>query len=213
MTVSRRTMLIGAAALTLAAGAGFAIFNQNAEAAVETGATAPDFSVVDASGQTRTLSEFAGRTLVLEWTNNGCPYVRKHYDSQNMQGLQRDAAANGVAWLSVISSAPGEQGYFEGPAALAHAREVGAQPSAILLDPTGAMGHAYGARNTPHMFIINGEGRLVYQGAIDDRPSARPETLEGARNYISAALADIAAGRAVQVAQTTPYGCSVKYAG
>lgn len=213
MTISRRTMLIGAAGVALAAGASFVILNQNAEAAVETGAPAPDFAVLDASGRTRSLSEFAGRTLVLEWTNNGCPYVRKHYDSQNMQSLQRDAVAGGAVWLSVISSAPGEQGYFEGPAALAHAQEVGAQPSAILLDPTGAMGHAYGARNTPHMFIINGEGRLVYQGAIDDRPSARPSTLEGARNYVSAALADIAAGLAVQVAQTTPYGCSVKYAG
>lgn len=211
-TLSKRTLLISAAAIAVAAGAGVAIFSQSAEAAVETGAPAPAFSAVDASGATRTLAEFAGRTLVLEWTNHGCPYVRKHYDSRNMQSLQQEAAADGIAWLQVISSAPGEQGYLDGPGALARVQTDGAYPTATLLDPTGSMGHAYGARNTPHMYIINGGGRLVYQGAIDDRPSARPSTLEGANNYVRAALADLAAGRAVANAETTPYGCSVKYA-
>lgn len=213
MTFSRRTMLIGSAAalVTLAAGGVILIADREAEASVATGAAAPAFSVQDATGRTRTLSEFAGRTVVLEWTNSGCPYVRKHYDARNMQTLQQEATANGVVWLSVISSAPGEQGYADGAGALAIADREGAHASAILLDPTGAMGHAYGARNTPHMFIINGEGRIVYQGAIDDRPSARPSSLEGATNYVRAALADLAAGRAVQTAQTTPYGCAVKY--
>lgn len=212
MTISRRNLLLGAGAVIVIGAVGGVLLTQNADAAVEIGAAAPAFSVQDAAGQARTLSEFAGRTIVLEWTNSGCPYVQKHYRSSNMQTLQSEATASGVVWLSVISSAPGEQGHFTGPAALAHAQEVGAQPSAILLDPSGVMGHAYGARNTPHMFVIDGEGRVVYQGAIDDQPSARPQSLEGANNYVRAALADLAAGRAVATAQTTPYGCSVKYA-
>jgi peroxiredoxin len=211
MTVSRRNLLLGAGAVAILAGLGGFVLTQEADAAVETGAQAPAFSVQDASGQTRTLSEFAGRTVVLEWTNNGCPYVRKHYDSSNMQNLQREATASGVVWLTVISSAQGEQGYLDGGGATARATQENAAPTAILLDPSGTVGHAYGARTTPHMYVINGEGRLVYQGAIDDRPSARPASLEGATNYVRAALADVAAGRAVQTAQTTPYGCSVKY--
>jgi hypothetical protein len=211
--VSRRTLLIGGAAVSgMGIAAGLLLVANKAQAAVATGARAPNFSVRDASGATRTLSEFAGRTVVLEWTNSGCPYVQKHYNSHNMQELQGEATDAGVVWLSVISSAPGEQGYYEGPQALVHAREVDAQPTAILLDPSGVMGRAYGARNTPHMYIINGDGVLVYQGAIDDRPSARPETLQGATNYVRAALSDLAAGRAVATAETTPYGCSVKYA-
>lgn len=213
MNMSRRSLLLGATAVAVLAAAGGFVLTQNANAAVEIGAPAPAFSVQDASGQTRTLSEFAGQTLVLEWTNNGCPYVRKHYDSGNMQSLQHEATAAGVVWLTVISSAQGEQGYLDGAGALARAQQEGASPTAILLDPSGVMGHAYGARTTPHMFVINGEGRLVYQGAIDDRASARPASLDGANNYVRAALADVAAGRVVQVAQTTPYGCSVKYRG
>jgi peroxiredoxin len=205
------TLTLAGSSLAIAAGVTAALSN-GAEAAVETGAAAPDFSVEDANGQTRTLAEFSGRTVVLEWTNYGCPYVRKHYEAENMQTLQREATAAGVVWLQVISSAPGEQGHLDGPGALARVRTDNAAPSATLLDPTGAMGRAYGARNTPHMYIINGQGRLVYQGAIDDRPSARPSSLEGATNYVRAALADIAAGRAVQIAETTPYGCAVKYA-
>ncbi len=212
MMMPRRAFLLGGAAIALVAGVGISVFGGGAEAAVETGAQAPAFSVPDASGATRTLAEFRGRTVVLEWTNNGCPYVRKHYDSGNMQALQQEAAASGVVWLQVISSAQGEQGYLDGPGALARVRTDNAHPAATLLDPTGVMGHAYGARNTPHMFVINGDGVLVYQGAIDNRPSARPSTLEGAHNYVRAALADLAAGRPVQTPETTPYGCSVKYA-
>lgn len=212
MMMPRRAFLLGGAAIAIAAGVGISVFSGGAEASVETGAQAPAFSVRDASGATRTLAEFRGRTVVLEWTNNGCPYVRKHYDSGNMQALQQEAVAGGVVWLQVISSAQGEQGYLDGAGALARVQTDNAHPSATLLDPSGAMGHAYGARNTPHMFVINGDGVLVYQGAIDDQRSARPETIQGANNYVRAALADVAAGRAVQTPQTTPYGCSIKYA-
>ncbi|HYD86920.1 MAG TPA: thioredoxin family protein [Vitreimonas sp.] len=207
--LTKRNLLIGAAAVAVAVTAGVTF--TGAASAVETGAAAPAFSVRDANGATRTLSEFSGRTVVLEWTNSGCPYVRKHYDSGNMQTLQREATAGGVVWLQVISSAPGEQGHLDGPGALARVRTDNAAPTATLLDPTGAMGRAYGATNTPQMFIIGGDGRVLYQGAIDDRPSARPQSLEGANNYVRAALRDIAAGRRVQVAETTPYGCTVKY--
>lgn len=213
MSISRRNLLLGGAALA-AVGAlgGTLLLNGNeALASVENGAAAPAFSVQDANGQTRTLAEFRGRTVVLEWTNNGCPYVRKHYDAGNMQTLQREATADGVVWLQVISSAPGEQGYLDGAGARARVQTDGAAPTATLLDPTGVMGRAYGARTTPHMYIIDAQGLLRYQGAIDDRPSARPASLEGATNYVHAALADLAAGRAVQTARTAPYGCSVKY--
>ncbi|MGE0597090.1 MAG: redoxin domain-containing protein [Hyphomonadaceae bacterium] len=210
--ISRRTMLLGAVAVVGLAGAAYYGFSQPAEAAVETGAAAPDFSVQDANGQTRTLSEFAGRTVVLEWTNDGCPYVRKFYDAGAMQTLQREAAADGVVWLQVISSAPGEQGHHDGAGARARVEQDNAAPAATLLDPTGVMGRAYGARNTPHMYVINAEGQLVYQGAIDDRPTARPSSLEGATNYVELALADLAAGRPVGISETTAYGCSVKYA-
>lgn len=210
--INRRILLASGALAAIAAGVGVGVFARSEAAAVETGAAAPDFSVPDAHGARRTLAEFRGRTVVLEWTNHGCPYVRKHYDAGNMQALQREATAAGVVWLQVISSAPGEQGHLDGPGALQRVATDNATPTATLLDPSGAMGRAYGARNTPHMYIIDGEGRLRYQGAIDDRASARPSSLEGANNYVRAALADIAAGRPVQVAETTPYGCSVKYA-
>jgi hypothetical protein len=208
MTFSKREILLGGAALLV-----LAACNQTPADVQEvaTGAAAPAFSVADATGATRTLAEFAGQNVILEWTNNGCPYVRKHYDAGNMQALQRDAAARGVVWLQVISSAPGEQGYLDGPGAIARVATDQATVSATLLDPDGVMGRAYGALNTPQMVMINPEGQIVYQGAIDDRPSARPETLEGATNYVRAAWADLDAGRPVQIAQTTPYGCAVKY--
>jgi hypothetical protein len=211
--LSKRAVLIGGAVVGVGAlGAGAVLLNSGpAVASVATGAAAPAFSVQDANGQTRTLAEFSGRTVVLEWTNHGCPYVRKHYDAGNMQGLQREAAAQGVVWLQVISSVRGQQGYLDGPGALARVQTDNAAPSATLLDASGVMGRAYGATNTPHMFIINGAGAVVYQGAIDDRPSARPDTLQGANNYVRAALADLLAGRPVQTATTTAYGCSVKY--
>lgn len=211
---SRRTLLIGGAALGAfgVAGGASLLLRGDAQAAVATGAQAPAFSAQDANGQTRTLAEFRGRLVVLEWTNHGCPYVRKHYDSRNMQTLQQEATANGIVWLQIISSAPGEQGHLDAAGARARVQTDDAHPTATLLDPSGAIGRAYGALTTPHMFIINPEGVILYQGAIDDRPSARPASLEGANNYVRAALADIGAGRAVRTTQTTPYGCNVKYA-
>jgi len=210
--LTKRAILLGGAGV-VALAAGFTVLKlQPAEAAVATGAQAPAFSVVDAAGQTRTLAEFQGRTVILEWTNHGCPYVRKHYDAGAMQALQRDTMGDGVVWLQVISSAQGEQGYLDGAGVRARLQTDNAAPTATLLDASGVMGRAYGAVNTPQMFIISPEGRVLYQGAIDDQPSARPSTLQGANNYVRAALADIEAGRAVQVAETTPYGCAVKYA-
>lgn len=212
MKPTRRALMMGGAFVAIVGGASVAVFSRSAEAAVETGAAAPEFSVRDANGATRTLAEFRGRVVVLEWTNHGCPYVRKHYDAGNMQALQREAAEDGVVWLQVISSAPGEQGHLDGAGALARVQTDNAAPAATLLDPTGVMGRAYGARNTPHMYIIGADGALLYQGAIDDQPSARPSTLQGANNYVRAALEDIAAGRPVRTAETVPYGCGVKYA-
>lgn len=208
MLSKREVLLGGAAVAALAACSGPPADVQE----VVTGAAAPAFSVVDATGATRTLAEFAGQNVILEWTNNGCPYVRKHYDAGNMQAVQREARERGWVWLQVISSAPGEQGYLDGPGAVARVETDQATVTTTLLDPEGVMGRAYGALTTPQMVMINGEGQIVYQGAIDDRPSARPETLEGATNYVRAAWADLDAGRAVQVNQTTPYGCNVKYA-
>lgn len=210
MTVlsKRELLLAGAALAALAACGGPPADLQH----VATGAAAPAFSVVDATGATRTLAEFAGQNVILEWTNNGCPYVRKHYNAGNMQAVQREARERGWTWLQVISSAPGRQGYLDGPGALAQVQSEQATVTASLLDADGVMGRAYGALNTPQMVMINAEGRIIYQGAIDDRPSARPETLDGATNYVRAAWADLEAGRAVQIAQTTPYGCGVKYA-
>ncbi len=175
------------------------------------GQPAPAFSAIDASGRTRSLAEFRGRTVVLEWTNNGCPYVGKHYASGSMQALQHEATKSGVVWLSIISSAPGFQGYLTGPQARAWKTKVGAGSTDVLLDPKGVVGRAYEAKATPHMFIIDKTGKVVYMGGIDDQPTSDPESLKGAKNYVVAALADVTAGRPVVEAVTRPYGCSVKY--
>ncbi len=182
-----------------------------AVAAPVLGQPAPAFTAVDASGKTRSLAEFKGKTVVLEWTNNGCPYVQKHYNSGNMQGLQREAAKDGVVWLTLISSAPGMQGYLTGPQARQWKAEEKAASSDVLLDPKGVVGRAYEAKTTPHMYVVDKTGKLVYMGGIDDKPSSDPDSLKGAKNYVTAALADVKAGRAVAQAATRPYGCSVKY--
>jgi peroxiredoxin len=172
---------------------------------------APAFTAVDVDGKTRSLAEFKGKVVVLEWVNEGCPYVRKHY-SGNMQGLQQAARADGVVWLSVASSAPGKQGYFpDGAAAKTWLDAKGAKPTTMLLDPQGVVATAYKAKTTPHMYVVDRSGALVYQGAIDDTPSAKVEDLKTAKNYVAAALADLKAGRPVAVAYSQPYGCAVKY--
>jgi len=174
------------------------------------GDMAPAFTLVDGDGQQRSLSDFRGKTVVLEWTNEGCPYVKKHYTGA-MQALQREATGDGVVWLSIISSAPGTQGFVEGDQARQWKARTNAGSTHLLLDPTGATGKAYGAKTTPDMRIIDPEGRLVYVGGIDDRPTNKPEDLQGANNFVRAALADLEAGRPVQTAFAQPYGCAVKY--
>lgn len=181
-------------------------------AKIDTGAKVDDMRVTDASGVEHNLSDFVGKRVVLEWTNHDCPYVQKHYGTDNMQSLQKEArAGDDTIWLSVISSAEGKQGYLSGPEAIEKNLDRGAAPTAVILDPKGVMGRSFAAKTTPHMYIIDESQTLVYQGAIDDNRSASPKTVEGANNYVRAALADLDAGRPVAQATTTPYGCSVKY--
>ncbi len=182
-----------------------------AYAAPEVGKPAPDFSALDSNGKTVKLSDFRGKTVVLEWTNDGCPYAKKHYASNNMQTLQKEGAAKGIVWLTIISSAPGFQGYLTGDEANKLTATRGAAPTAVVLDPEGAVGHLYHARTTPHMFIVNGEGTLVYMGGIDDKATTDVKDIKTAKNYVRAALDDLAAGAPIENAVTRPYGCSVKY--
>lgn len=183
-----------------------------AHAAPRTGAPAPDFTGRTTSGESLTLSELHGKTVVLEWTNHDCPYVRKHYGTGNMQSLQKEATAGGVVWLSIISSAPGLQGHVEPAEADELSKRRGAAPTHVILDPKGDIGRMYGARTTPHMYVIDPEGILRYMGGIDDRPTTRPSDIEGANNYVRAALEALRAGRQVSTPAARPYGCSVKYA-
>ena len=197
--------------LVIALAAASALVAPAAMAAPVLGQPAPAFSAVDAHGKTRSLDEFKGKTVVLEWTNSGCPYVRKHYDSGNMQGLQGQATKDGMVWLTVISSAPGMQGYVAGADARSWKAKEKAAHTGLLLDPKGVVGRAYEAKTTPHMYVIDKTGKLVYMGGIDDKASSDPDSLKDATNYVAAALADVKAGRAVAQAATRPYGCSVKY--
>jgi AhpC/TSA family len=181
-------------------------------ASVEVGKAAPDFSVTDAQGKTRSLAEFKGKTVVLEWNNPECPFVKKHYNaSTNMQTQQKAATSAGVVWLSINSGAPGKQGALDGAAATAKIAALQAAPSAYLLDPQGKVGQAYGAKTTPHMYVIDGSGVLRYAGAIDSIPSADASDIPAATQYVSQALAELKAGKPVSMAVTKPYGCSVKY--
>jgi hypothetical protein len=184
-------------------------------AAAATGPTvgqpAPAFQAKDSDGQTRSLTEFRGKPVVLEWTNNGCPYVRHAYQSGVMPGLQRQAAKDGVVWLTVISSAPGKQGYLQPGGVGAWKAQSGASPAYVLLDPAGTVGRAYEAKTTPHMFVVDPKGTLVYMGGFDDKPSTNPADAKTAHNYVQAALDDVKAGKPVRDAVTRPYGCSVKY--
>jgi peroxiredoxin len=207
-SVSRRHLTL----LPLALWAAAAALPATAQTA-SVGQPAPAFELRDATGKTVKLADFKGKKVVLEWTNPGCPFVVKHYGSQNMQALQREAGAQGVVWLSISSTAPGHTDYLA-PAALG-AKLVGgwgAAPAAVLMDDNGQVGRAYGARTTPHMYVIDAKGVLVYAGGIDDKRSANPEDVKTARNYVRAALADLQAGKPVGTPTSTPYGCSVKYA-
>jgi peroxiredoxin len=198
---------------SLALAAGFALaIAAPAVAAPAIGQPAPAFTAKDGDGKTRSLSDFKGKTVVLEWTNAGCPYVQKHYKSGNMQALQKSATKDGVVWLTLVSSAPGKQGYVSPAEAKTWKTSSGAGSTALLLDPGGQVGKAYDARTTPHMYVVDKSGKLAYMGGIDDKPVADPSSLKGAKNYVTAALSDIKAGRAVATPVSKPYGCSVKYA-
>ena len=180
-------------------------------AEVKVDAPAPTFSEADSNGKTHSLEEYKGKWLVLEWFNKDCPYVVKHYGSKNMQGLQRDYTGKGVAWLTVISSAEGKQGHLSPAEALAEAKKSESAATATLLDVDGNMGRTYGAKTTPHMFVINPEGKVVYAGAIDSNNSSDPKTIAKAKNYVREALDAGLGGKTVAVKSTKPYGCSVKY--
>lgn len=180
--------------------------------AARVGERAPEFTGTDTNGQTHRLSDYQGKFVVLEWTNHDCPYTRKQYKSGNMQRLQREWTSKGVVWLTVISSAQGEQGYMTATDENAYLKQVDASPTAVLLDPTGALGHLYDAKTTPHMFIINPQGTLIYNGAIDDKPTTDLADVPGAKNYVSLALDEAMSGKPVSIPTSRPYGCSVKYA-
>ena len=180
-------------------------------AAVKPGAPAPGFTAPDIAGGMVNPGQYAGKIVILEWTNDGCPFVQKHYDSGNMQGLQRRYTREGDIWLTIASSAPGEEGYVTPAAAKADLARWQAAPTDYLLDPEGVVGRLYDARATPHMVVIDRGGRIAYMGAIDDTPSTRLADVKTAKNYLVAALDEIAAGKPVTVASTRAYGCSIKY--
>ncbi len=180
-------------------------------AALRVGEPAPGFEGVDTGGNVHRLADYRGKTVVLEWTNHDCPYVRKHYGAGNMQAQQREAAAQGVVWLSIISSAPGKQGHVSPEAAEELTRKRKAAPLAVILDSEGRIGRAYHARTTPHMFIIDATGVLVYMGGMDSISTASPDDIPQATQYIRVALQELAAGKPVSTPVTRPYGCSVKY--
>ena len=183
-----------------------------AAAVPEAGKTAPDFTGVDSNGAKVTLSALRGKLVVLEWTNDGCPFVGKHYGAGNMQKTQKMARAMGAVWLSIVSSAPGAQGHVDGAGANRLTETRDAAPSHVILDPKGVIGRRYEATNTPQMFVIGKNGAVLYMGAIDSIRSANPADIPRAKNYVTAALSEIAAGRKVSEPVTRPYGCSVKYA-
>jgi peroxiredoxin len=180
--------------------------------AVKVGDAAPDFKGTDSNGKTQSLDQYRGRYVVLEWHNHDCPFTKKHYEGGNMQSLQKMWTGKGVVWLTVISSAPGQEGYMTAAEENSYMKKVNAVPTATILDPTGVIGKEYGAKTTPDMFVINPEGKLIYAGAIDDHPSTDAEDIKTSKNYVSEALTEAMAGKQVGTAVTRPYGCSVKYA-
>ena len=181
--------------------------------AAKVGQSAPDFTGSASDGKSYHLADYHGKFVVLEWHNNGCPYTQKHYNSGNMQRLQKEWTAKGVVWFTVISSAPGKQGYVNASAENTYMTKMGAAPTAALLDPAGAIGHLYDAKTTPQMIVINPQGVIVYDGAIDNRPTSDLKDIAGATNYVSLALGQSLSGKPVETAATRPYGCSVKYPG
>lgn len=176
------------------------------------GAPAPSFSLPDSNGKTHSLGQYKGKYVVLEWFNPGCPFVQKHYQSENMQNLQKQFTGKGVAWLTIDSSAPGAQGSLTPEEAKKRLADWQMNPTALLLDPEGKVGHEYAATNTPHMYVIDPSGKLIYSGAIDNRATPDPADIKGATNYVQAALTEAMAGKPVTVPNSRAYGCSIKYA-
>ena len=189
----------------------FILNDHGAWAQVVSNQAAPDFTFTDTNGQKHSLSDYKGKFVVLEWFNPDCPFVKKHYNSGNMPGLQKQYTAKGVIWLSIDSSAPGEQGNYSSQGLNQFEKDKGAAATAVFIDIGGKVGHLYAAQTTPHMFVIDPKGILIYQGAIDDIPSPDIEDLKTAKNYVSAALDAAMNGKPVAVNTTKSYGCSVKY--
>ena len=210
--LSRRTFLAGTGLAALGAPHILAAAPAWAATTAKVGTAAPAFTTGATTGKNVSLGDYKGQIVVLEWTNHDCPYVRKHYDTSNMQALQKEATGGGVIWLTLISSSPGTQGYVTPPQADELTATRKASPTAVLLDSTGVVGKMYGATNTPHMYIVDRTGMLVYAGAIDDRPTTRRSDVQGAQNYVREALQSVAAGQPVKTPVTRAYGCTVKYA-
>lgn len=183
-----------------------------AYAAPEIGKQAPDFSLTDAAGKPVSLAALKGKTVVLEWSNFGCPFVKKFYEPGAMQGFQKEAAKHDVVWITVFSSAEGKEGHQTAEQALAEMQKRGGAPAHIIMDPEGTLGRLYEAKTTPHMFVIDAKGTLAFMGAIDDKPTADPADIKSATNYVNNAIAALKDGKAVEPNNTKPYGCSVKYA-
>jgi peroxiredoxin len=180
-------------------------------AQAQVGSTAPQFTATDSHGQTQTLAQYRGKYVVLEWHNHDCPYTKKHYVSGNMESLQKEWTAKGVVWFTVISSAPGEQGYMTDAQENTYLQQMHAAPTAVLMDPEGKLGRMYNAKTTPEMYVIDAQGKLIYEGAIDDRPTPDVSDIKGADNYLNDALTEAMAGKPVVQSYTRAYGCSVKY--
>ncbi|MEM8600771.1 MAG: thioredoxin family protein [Bacteroidota bacterium] len=207
--MKRFAFSVVAAALVALIATGFALPSPATPEGPEIGAAAPAFTLVDTNGNEHALSDFAGKYVVLEWLNFDCPFVKRHYEGGNMPGLQARAAENDVVWLSIVSSAPGKQGHFSNEVMNQRAEEVNAQQAAILMDESGAVGQAYAAATTPHMYVIAPDGTLIYKGGIDDKPRG---PVEEATNYVEAAVQAHIQGDPVAMPTSPPYGCSVKYA-
>jgi len=180
--------------------------------APKVGAPAPGFSLPDSQGKTHSLGDFKGKYVVLEWFNPGCPFVQKHYRSENMQQLQKEFTGKDVVWLTIDSSAEGKEGYLTPAEANKQMADWKMKSTALLLDPDGKVGHEYAATNTPHMFVIDPTGKLIYSGAIDDKPTASQDDIKGATNYVQAALTEAMASKTLTTPNSRAYGCSIKYA-
>ncbi|WP_375461037.1 redoxin domain-containing protein [uncultured Enterovirga sp.] len=181
------------------------------QAGPQIGAAAPNFTATDANGRKVSLADYKGKTVVLEWTNDECPFVKKHYSSQNMQALQKKWTGKDVVWLTLISSPPGEQGYADAAKANKLTADRGAAPTAVVLDPAGDVGRTFKAQVTPHMYVVKPNGVLAYMGGIDDKPSSKVEDVKGAKNFVDAALTELSEGKPVSTTTARPYGCTVKF--